>query len=378
MPSQCSMARTVVAFSVAPLSPCSTGFADRVQALGQRRPPDQVDRVIGAVAVMHLEADDLAAEQVEDQVQIEPSSRHMRGQERDVPAPDLARRRGDMRGGWTRAAWRLGAAAAGHLPVRAQHPMEARTRWRCRYPRRPASARCARAGSRRSGVGWPRRRCGRVPPPSTRAKVSGDRVRPPVPPGQPVACASAGRCAGRSRPARRRAPAARRRPGPHRCLDQGHAIFQAGHASSPWWKIAWSFFDSTSKAAVSANALSLRRNSRSSSLTRRRSCLVHRHGLPRARRDPRSRRASKRPARSETRRARGTRHRARPRPAAVAITASSRAAAVQRCGCRARCAGEASARHRSSVATLIPTCRHIRNRRTLRRQQPRHHAFLKL
>jgi hypothetical protein len=41
-------------------------------------------------------------------------------------------------------------------------------------------------------------------------------------------------------------------------VNQGLAIFQAGHASSPSWKIAWSFFDSTSKAAVSASALSLR------------------------------------------------------------------------------------------------------------------------
>ena len=36
------------------------------------------------------------------------------------------------------------------------------------------------------------------------------------------------------------------------------AVFQAGHASSPSWKTAESFFDSTSKAAVSASALSLR------------------------------------------------------------------------------------------------------------------------
>ena len=39
---------------------------------------------------------------------------------------------------------------------------------------------------------------------------------------------------------------------------QDPAVFQAGHASSPWWKTAESFFDSTSKAAVSASALSLR------------------------------------------------------------------------------------------------------------------------
>lgn len=48
-------------------------------------------------------------------------------------------------------------------------------------------------------------------------------------------------------------------------VQQGLAIFQAGHASSPSRKIAESFFDRTSKAAVSANALSVRLKSRSSS-----------------------------------------------------------------------------------------------------------------
>jgi hypothetical protein len=70
-------------------------------------------------------------------------------------------------------------------------------------------------------------------------------------------------------------------PGQHACLnlpgaigprgidllDQGLAIFQPGRASSPSWKIAWSFFDSTSKAAGSASALSFRRSSRSSCWT---------------------------------------------------------------------------------------------------------------
>src|SRR5829696_7443422 len=38
---------------------------------------------------------------------------------------------------------------------------------------------------------------------------------------------------------------------------QGLAVFRAGHASSPSRKTAPSFFESTSKAVVSANALSL-------------------------------------------------------------------------------------------------------------------------
>ena len=53
-------------------------------------------------------------------------------------------------------------------------------------------------------------------------------------------------------------------------------IFKRGHSSSSlsFWKIVSNFFDSTSKAAVSAKAFSLRRRSRSSSLMRRRSWAV--------------------------------------------------------------------------------------------------------
>jgi hypothetical protein len=51
----------------------------------------------------------------------------------------------------------------------------------------------------------------------------------------------------------------------------GLAIFEADHSSSPLLKIAATFFDSTSRAAVSASARSLRSRSRSSSLMRLRS-----------------------------------------------------------------------------------------------------------
>ena len=154
--------------------------------------------------------------QVEDQVQVKPASHaHARAgtscpSTRPGPAP------------W-RYAWWVGASGVAAWRGRGGSSARARAapdgssiRWRCRCPRRRASARCARAGSRRSGVGWPRRRCGRVPPPSARAKVAaGSRPAAGRPGSARHACASAGRCAGRSRPARRRAPAARRRPGPH-------------------------------------------------------------------------------------------------------------------------------------------------------------------
>jgi hypothetical protein len=41
-----------------------------VQSLGQSRSPQQIHGVIGVVALMYLEADDLAAVDVENQIQI--------------------------------------------------------------------------------------------------------------------------------------------------------------------------------------------------------------------------------------------------------------------------------------------------------------------
>ncbi len=123
----------------------------------------------------------------------------------------------------------------------------------------------------------------------------------------------------------------------------------------PWWKIAWSFFESTRKAAVSANALSLRRNSRSSSAMRRFSCLVV--GLP-SPSSPRPAMASRLQASSAVGNTPCSRHqtaRAVAFSPAVAITASSRAAAVQRRGWSPAARARHSARRRPSVAALIPT-----------------------
>jgi hypothetical protein len=41
-------------------------YRHRMHAPGKRRSPGQMRSVLGAVGVMHLEADDLAAEQVQD------------------------------------------------------------------------------------------------------------------------------------------------------------------------------------------------------------------------------------------------------------------------------------------------------------------------
>ena len=119
------MARTVVASSVAPLSPCNTGRTGLACTPRERRSPGQMRGVIGTVGVMHLKADDLAAVEVEDQVEVEPASLDLRRQERDVPAPNVAGTGGDVRGWWPRRARRLGPSPAVHLAMRAQHAMEA-------------------------------------------------------------------------------------------------------------------------------------------------------------------------------------------------------------------------------------------------------------
>src|SRR5271165_2895285 len=148
------------------------------------------------------------------------------------------------------------------------------------------------------------------------------------------------------------------RTGLFNVTHQGLAVFQAGHASSPSWKTAESFFASTSKAAVSASALSLRWSSRSSSLTRRRSCLAS--AALAARGSPRPAIASRFQASSSARYSPCSRHQAlrvASSMVAVTITACSRAAGVQRGLPVPDALAKASARQRSNVVTLIPTSR---------------------
>ena len=54
--------------------------------------------MIGAVGVVHFEADDLAAVEIEEQIQIEPSPLYVSLQERHIPAPDVPWPGGDARG----------------------------------------------------------------------------------------------------------------------------------------------------------------------------------------------------------------------------------------------------------------------------------------
>ena len=67
-----------------------------MDALGQRRAPDQMGRVFGLVGLVHLMADDLATVEVEDEgeeeeeeeeeEEVEPAPLHPGGQEGHIPA----------------------------------------------------------------------------------------------------------------------------------------------------------------------------------------------------------------------------------------------------------------------------------------------------
>src|SRR5271166_3393655 len=227
--------------------------------LGERRSPGQVSSVLGTVSVMHLEADDLTAVEVQDQVEVEPASLDLRRQERHVPAPDVAGTGGDVRGRWARRPWWPGSPSAVHLAMCAQHTMEAGLTGdvdtlvgQCRdNPRRRRLGEARFVGHRDD----PR-------PFGLAQSVRWDRalsVRPAIPlyqtvtglPAPQCAGVDAGQSTGRGEPGSVRA-------GVSNVTHQDLAVFQAGHASSPSWKTAESFFDRTSKAAVSASALSLR------------------------------------------------------------------------------------------------------------------------
>src|SRR5215472_17501897 len=117
MPSQYSMASTVVAVQH---RPCRF----RLDAFGECCAFGQMRGVLGTVGVMHLETDDLAAIEIEDQVQIVPTTLDLCRQERHIPAPDLAGAGRDMRCWWARPAWRLGPSPAVHLAMRTHHAME--------------------------------------------------------------------------------------------------------------------------------------------------------------------------------------------------------------------------------------------------------------
>ncbi|TLD43993.1 MAG: hypothetical protein FAZ92_03766 [Accumulibacter sp.] len=97
-----------------------------IGAFGERAAAEQIGGVVGVVGRLDGEADDLAAADVEDQVEKEPLSGDRSGQMGHVPAPDLARSRRLLR---CRGLWRcrrgMRATAMAEPVMRAQHAVEA-------------------------------------------------------------------------------------------------------------------------------------------------------------------------------------------------------------------------------------------------------------
>ncbi|EXI82399.1 MAG: hypothetical protein AW10_00502 [Candidatus Accumulibacter appositus] len=87
-----------------------------MNTLGQGRAFDQVSGVVRIVPGLDREADDLAAIQVQDQVEVEPLADDLGGQISHVPAPDLTRAGSNLRRGRLGVGrWRLSATAVVHL-----------------------------------------------------------------------------------------------------------------------------------------------------------------------------------------------------------------------------------------------------------------------
>jgi len=330
--------------------------AHRGNPLGQRGAAHQVRGMVGVIGIVHLPAHDLAAVQIQNQIQVEPASHHLCRQVRHVPAPHLPRCGGDVRGRRSDRLGRLGAPTMGGLPVRLQHTAERgfagqidafigkhghdACRWHGSKARLVGHGKQVRTLGIRQGMGrW--RAHGLRPEIAVDEAIS----RLPALEGAQI---DAGNLAGRLEPG----------AGGVRHINvsgQGLAIFEADHSPSPLLKIAATFFDRTSSAAVSARARSLRSSSRSSSLMRFLSCRVA-CGLARASSGsasavvalrchlsssagytPCSRHQELLPASSR---------------AAAVITASSLAPAVQvRPGAGLDCT---SSRHRSNVCTVTP------------------------
>lgn len=103
------------------------GFVGQgMDAFGERGAAEQMGGVIGVVSGLDGEADDLAAVEVEDQVEKEPLSEDRSGQIGHVPASDPARSRRPMRRrGLRRYRWGMRATAMADLVMRAQHAVEA-------------------------------------------------------------------------------------------------------------------------------------------------------------------------------------------------------------------------------------------------------------
>src|SRR5215212_4623407 len=96
-----------------------------VAALGPDRLAHEIGGMLGAFALVDLPGNDLAAEDVEDQVEVEEPAPEWAGHPGDVPAPDLAGAAGAMAGRRFATHRRLGPAAMVLRLFRPQDAVEA-------------------------------------------------------------------------------------------------------------------------------------------------------------------------------------------------------------------------------------------------------------
>lgn len=89
-------------------------------ALGQHGLPDEDGGQFGTFAFMDLPADDLATEDIHDQVEVKEHAKGRPGHPRYVPCPDIAGRAGLVTGGWFAPDRRLGPTPVMLLPICAQ------------------------------------------------------------------------------------------------------------------------------------------------------------------------------------------------------------------------------------------------------------------
>src|SRR5690625_3254872 len=231
---------------------------------------DQVAGVHGTLVLVHFPAHDLAAEQVQDQVQEEEAAADGGWQPGDVPAPNGVGCIGAMSGrrpghsGW------LGAAAMMLLVLVIQYTVKARLRGQVAAFISQLRHDLAR---RHGGVlGLVADRHDGLPLLITQGvrRQRTNRLRPPV--GTDTATRRPA-LVGARRDAQNPASGLQAGAGGASLVDQLNSIVAirgADHSSSPSPQIARAFFDKVSKAAVSASAFSLRASSRSSSRVRRR------------------------------------------------------------------------------------------------------------
>src|SRR4051794_27630956 len=94
-------------------------------ALGPDRLTHEIGGQLGSFALVDLPADDLAAVDVEDQVEVEEHAPDWAGHPGDVPTPDLARAAGAVAGRRVGTRRRLGPATMGLLTLGPQDAVEA-------------------------------------------------------------------------------------------------------------------------------------------------------------------------------------------------------------------------------------------------------------